>query len=1293
KITQEVEKFPDILASPIAVDKDYVWFATYKGAYRYDKANDTFERFGEEVGLVNIYAVAADENSVWFGGANGAYRYDKINKIWRHYTPENSRLGISYIAEIGIDAESVWFRDDYSATRYYKYSEDGNNILFKQEIPINIEKGETNKQEIEIGTLSAKGKLYLEASLSSSLSQNIALPVIYPFYIFPSAIELFLAPDKKIYWPGEIITIFGTVSNKGTVSEELNLNLMCNNEPLFTASFTLSPQASYLFVATKTADSSFMLKGEVKEVKISERIIVEQPSLDVSIISSEVVGRGTQSLSILFKNKGKRRIDLDFSLNLQGLITKGSISIEGGESKIIEQWFSILEDGTITVVLSGDVVGIWTKFVEFGEKVELSLNPEPVYPYPFIELPFALENKGKMDSEFEVSFKLEKEGNKKAFGNNWCKAAKIIIGTEAQRHKGTKEGKKSKVKIQGDSVLLIQPFFVQAGSKIEGTLVYELSTGTYKLSYDYFRGTGTRQFKVAKNNLARIEDMVLGKENEKIKVDVFVSNQGGNDFMGNLALSSSFFKQEKAIEIKKAEKGTHTFLLEPNVSKGTYTIMGEVLYNGEGIFKREEIFSLTPDFRLKELAYPGLIVGEIATLTFTIENIGFVEDRCDFSFALLDLIDFKDSLFLSSDCEKTIMIPFSIPDDFEDGTFTGELRINEKRIEIPLNIRGIKIGLLAYLDKILYKLDDPATLTLRITNLSKMGSLSMFAKVRLNGYEEERAFSLYGSNTLTFTFKVTGFSEKLFYGIYTKEGRAIHLNSLYLNQENEVISLWTDQDVYKMGETMTIYAKANIPGTLTINGLDYSREEYITQTFTDTFVLPKNLFSGTYYLYYSLGTYTFEKPFDVYGKETRVIKEELDRKVYKKKDTMELRLIFLSNFSDKARIKGWMEDPKGNYSEVFSENLSFQEGRNAFNVKAPFQTQYSGMHKLVYGIYLKESGVRSQESGVKGKGSRVRAQGLGILENNDEELIAYGYCFFDVEENPLHHLRIECPDTITTYIPFTLSIFLEDLDKNPVLLPDSSILTTSLGTITIPANATYTQGSFTILNSFNYGIATLSVSLGTSTLERQIFVLINPEREQAIRYGNLTLKVKGAERPFYFKIDDVSTISLLSSLPNHLGICYSIRAFGTQGEIFSPFLIIPEIQLGSITENLRLYVFKEDIWKEIPSYVLGNTIYGTLTHLCLLAPGCFLQKQSLDGVIVFPNPARVYRGEKRVYFSNLPKESTIKIFNIAGELLERLSEENNEAIWDVRDIASGVYLYLIQDVSSNKRIGKIGVIK
>ncbi|MEW6679906.1 MAG: hypothetical protein AB1297_02635, partial [bacterium] len=994
KITQEVEKFPDILASPIAVDKDYVWFATYngayrydkandtfkhygeeigsasvyaaavdkdsiwfgtdKGAYRYDKANDTFERFGEEVGLVNIYAVAADENSVWFGGANGAYRYDKINKSFRHYTPENSRLRISDIAEIGIDAESVWFRDCYSAARYYKYSENGNNILFKQEIPINIEKGETNEQEIEIGTLSAKGKLYLEASLSSSLSQNIALPVIHPFYIFPSAIELFLAPDKKIYWPGELITIFGTVSNKGTVSEELNLNLMCNNEPLFTASFTLSPQASYLFVATKTADSSFMLKGEVNEVKISERIIVEQPSLDVSIISSEVVGRGTNSLSILFKNKGKRRIDLDFSLNLQGLITKGSISIEEEESKIIEQWFSILDDGTITLVLSGDVVGTYTKPIEFGEKVELSLNPEPIYPYPFVELPFTLENKGKMDSEFEVCFKLEKESKKGMENKDWCKDAKIKI---KQNSKLKGQNYKSKVKIQGDSVLLIQPFFMQAGGKIEGTLVYELSTGTYKVSYDYFRGTGTRQFKVAKNNLARIEDMVLGKENKRIKVDVFVSNQGGNDFMGNLALSSSFFKQEKAIEIKKADKGTYTFLLEPNVSKGTYTIMGEVLYNGEGISKREEIFSLTPDFRLKELAYPALIVGEIATLTFTIENIGFVEDGCDFSFALLDLIDFKDSLFLSSDCEKTIMIPFSIPDDFEDGTFTGELRINEKKIEIPLNIRGIKIELLAYLDKVLYKLDDDATLTLRITNLSKMGSLSMFAKVRLNGYEEERAFSLYGSNTLTFTFKVTGFNEKLFYGMYSKDGRAIYLNSLYLNQENDVISLWTDQDVYKMGETMTIYAKTNIPGTLTINGLDYSREEYITQTFTDTFVLPKNLFSGTYYLYYSLGTYTFEKPFDVYGKEARVIKEELDRKVYKKKDTMELGLIFLSNFSEALMIKGWIEDPKGNYREVFSENLLFQEGRNAFNVKAPFQTPYSGMHKLVYGIYLKESGV------------------------------------------------------------------------------------------------------------------------------------------------------------------------------------------------------------------------------------------------------------------------------------------------------------------------------------------------
>ncbi|MEW6007693.1 MAG: hypothetical protein AB1595_06045 [bacterium] len=79
---------------------------------------------------------------------------------------------------------------------------------------------------------------------------------------------------------------------------------------------------------------------------------------------------------------------------------------------------------------------------------------------------------------------------------------------------------------------------------------------------------------------------------------------------------------------------------------------------------------------------------------------------------------------------------------------------------------------------------------------------------------------------------------------------------------------------------------------------------------------------------------------------------------------------------------------------------------------------------------------------------------------------------------------------------------------------------------------------------------------------------MNPAKEGTITYKNLSLFVKSATSPFYFKIDEVSTISVLSLLPNNLGICYSIRAFGTSGEIFSPFLIIPEIQ--DVSYNKRI---------------------------------------------------------------------------------------------------------------------------
>ncbi|MEA3286303.1 MAG: hypothetical protein U9Q77_02860 [Candidatus Marinimicrobia bacterium] len=103
----------------------------------------------------------------------------------------------------------------------------------------------------------------------------------------------------------------------------------------------------------------------------------------------------------------------------------------------------------------------------------------------------------------------------------------------------------------------------------------------------------------------------------------------------------------------------------------------------------------------------------------------------------------------------------------------------------------------------------------------------------------------------------------------------------------------------------------------------------------------------------------------------------------------------------------------------------------------------------------------------------------------------------------------------------------------------------------------------------------------------------------------------------------------------------------------------------------------------------------------------------LEAVSVVPNPyvaAAIWerkpylqsgRGERKIYFINLPMECTIRIYTMAGELVRKL--EHNESVfngaepWDLLnldnlEVAYGVYIYHIE-TDNAETIGKFAVIK
>jgi hypothetical protein len=109
------------------------------------------------------------------------------------------------------------------------------------------------------------------------------------------------------------------------------------------------------------------------------------------------------------------------------------------------------------------------------------------------------------------------------------------------------------------------------------------------------------------------------------------------------------------------------------------------------------------------------------------------------------------------------------------------------------------------------------------------------------------------------------------------------------------------------------------------------------------------------------------------------------------------------------------------------------------------------------------------------------------------------------------------------------------------------------------------------------------------------------------------------------------------------------------------------------------------------------------------------EKTDLDNIKVYPNPyiaANEFepalppnvtsgRGERKIFFSNLPLKSKIHIFTARGDLVRTLEADNpmtnGTVTWDLKtrenlDIAFGIYFYVVESDAGIKR-GKLAVIK
>jgi hypothetical protein len=106
-------------------------------------------------------------------------------------------------------------------------------------------------------------------------------------------------------------------------------------------------------------------------------------------------------------------------------------------------------------------------------------------------------------------------------------------------------------------------------------------------------------------------------------------------------------------------------------------------------------------------------------------------------------------------------------------------------------------------------------------------------------------------------------------------------------------------------------------------------------------------------------------------------------------------------------------------------------------------------------------------------------------------------------------------------------------------------------------------------------------------------------------------------------------------------------------------------------------------------------------------------QSELDNVAVVPNPYTgaaswepisntVGRGERRIFFTHLPNECTIRIFTMSGKLVDTIEHnstiDDGQESWDLvskdgMEIAYGIYIYHVDAPGIGETIGRFAIIK
>ncbi|MFC1848936.1 hypothetical protein ACFL27_01895 [candidate division CSSED10-310 bacterium] len=336
---------------------------------------------------------------------------------------------------------------------------------------------------------------------------------------------------------------------------------------------------------------------------------------------------------------------------------------------------------------------------------------------------------------------------------------------------------------------------------------------------------------------------------------------------------------------------------------------------------------------------------------------------------ILDFFSQTRSEWIAGGAENDFVFTFLITDDLEAKDYFAHYTfMDNPEASLKFHISGYDIAVTANLDKAYYTEGETAYMTLNVENNDPNYSPDLFARVIFNNYSDEVTFQLVTDFSYTFAIPVSFTGEKVFYGIYDRGGRSIHLNTLYIPEGTADFSILTDKQVYQPSDTMTVTVTSGQAGSVTLTTPVYPPDiispyaETVTLTLEaenptiTNFILRNDMLQGTYGILYHFVAGGDEKqgviPFDVAGIRVTIFQSTLDKSSYLPGETVSLRNTFNTNVSLTCQLVGVLRKPnQSQYELVFEQSITLEpDTENIIESSFVLETDVPGPHFIDYAL-------------------------------------------------------------------------------------------------------------------------------------------------------------------------------------------------------------------------------------------------------------------------------------------------------------------------------------------------------